>query len=490
MEIDLSGFAESTVDLLLQVDLVLDEGQAAPGATGAALLWGSPALYHRRPVEGWRPPSAGERPPNVILIGADTLRADHVGAFRDQALSPSLTPALDRLARESDVWLRAYSTFNSTNPSFASILSGLYGKNHGVYDFGTALSPEHVTLAERFSEAGYDTLAVISASHLGDHNSGLGQGFDSMVLSEHTFAGELPVDTAIEWISGREEPFFAWLHLFDPHTPHTPPGAFGAGLRPLRPTGLHPVGAWTPFRRVGDRGFDEPVLGGERDLYAGEVAYLDRQGDRLLGFLASRDLLEDTIIAFVADHGENLGEHGIDYRHTGLFETTTRVPLMIRWPGRAGPGAAERPETPSERGRRFEGLVQTLDLFPTLLAGAGLETPEGDGTDLRQLTYDGRPGRPAVFAEHADARGVMVRTATHRYMRSTGVPGVTDGAHLWNLEADPEERRDLAGRGLPVEAELSALLDRWLKARRKAPAAESRELSEEERKKLEALGYL
>lgn len=501
VEVDLSGFAASSVEILLQVDHVLEPGgdEAEPPAVdpAAAVLWGSPAVYDRQPVEGWRPPAASARPPNVIVIGADTLRTDHLGAWRAAPeLSPSLTPTLDRLAEESDVWLRAYATFNNTNPSFASIFSGLYGKNHGVYDFSTPLPAEHETLAELFSAAGFRTLAVISASHLGDHNSGLGQGFERVDLAEHTFAGEVPVDTAIDWISdgttssqdgGR--PFFVWLHLFDPHTPHTPPGPFAVGLRPVRPTGLHPAGSWVPFRRLGDRAFEEPVLGGERDLYAGEVAYLDRQVDRLLGFLDSRNLLEDTVIAFVADHGENLGEHGIDYRHTGLYETTTHVPLMIRWPERSGPGRGSA-AAPVARGRRFDGLVQTLDLFPTLLAGAGLESPEQDGTDLRQLTHDGRPGRRAVFAEHGGATGVMVRTATHRYVRMAGERGVADGAYLYDLEGDPQELRNLAGQGLPVEAELSALLDRWLRDRRSTPEAESRTLGEEERKKLEALGYL
>lgn len=494
VELDLSDFARSRVELLLQVDLVVPPGprrSAPPPPAGQvpALRWGSPAVYNRQPVEGWRPAPAEGNRPNVLILGADTLRADHVGPWRPSpSLSPSLTPALDRLAAESDVWLRAYSTFNTTNPSFASIFSGLYGKNHGVYDLKTPLPAAHRTLAEIFSEAGYETLAVISASHLGDHNSGLGQGFDRVLLADHTFAGERPMDAAMDWISGRREragdqappPFFAWLHLFDPHTPHTPPGPFAFGFRPFRPSGLHPVLAWTPFRTPGDRAFEEPVLGGERDLYAGEVAYLDRQIDRILGFLASRDLLDDTVIAFVADHGENLGEHGIDYRHTGLWETTTHVPLLIHWPdpeARAG-------------GRRLEGLVQTLDLYPTLLVAAGIEAPAQDGTDLRQLTHDGRLGRRAVFAEHAGGTGVMVRTATHRYVRMAGEPRIEDGAHLYNLVQDPAETENLAGRGSPVEEELSALLDRWLRDRREAPETESRELTDEETQKLKALGYL
>ena len=488
VEVDLEDFAHSRVELLMQIDPV--EAEVPPlrpaGGPPPSLLWGSPALYQRAPAE---PATARPERPNVLFLGLDTLRADHLGPWRSEVVAePSFSPAIDRLAAESDVWLGAYSTFNTTNPSFASIFTGLYGKNHGVYDLQTPLPPPHETMAELFSAAGYETLAVISASHLGDHNSGLGQGFDEVLRSEHTFAAELPVDHLMGWIEGRggradgsPPPFFAWLHLFDPHTPHTPPEPYSIGFRPWRSRGLSPVDAWLPFRRPGERSFTEPVLGGQEDLYAGEVAYLDRQIDRLLGFLESRGLLERTLVVLVADHGENLGDHGIDFRHQGLWDTTVHVPLLVRWPHRAG----ERPQ-----GRRIEGLVQTIDLFPTVLAAAGIEPPEQDGVHLEHLTGEGRRGRRVVFAEHASQAGAMARTATHKYIRLAGVPGIADGAYLYNLERDPDEETNLAGRGLPVEAELSALLGRWLKNRRPAPGTERRELDAEEREKLRALGYL
>lgn len=479
VEIDLSDYAESRVEILFQVDVRLGAPPLPDGARPAA-IWGSPAIYDREPVTSWRPPDPEH--PNVLILGIDTLRADHVGPWRPQpAFTPSLTPAIDRLAEQSDVWLHAYSTVNSTNPSFASIFTGLYVKNHGVYDLKTPLPAQHQTMAELFSGAGYQTLAVISASHLGDHNSGLGQGFDQVLLSQHTFAGELPVNQMMAWIQDRPAqapPFFAWLHLFDPHTPHTPPEPYATGLRPWRAAGLSPVSAWIPFRRPDDRTFSQPTLGGQTDLYSGEVAYLDHQVDRLLGFLESRRLLDDTLIVLVADHGENLGEHGIDFRHLGLWETTTHVPLLIRWPGRR------------HEGHRMDGLVQTIDLFPTVLDAVGIEPPAEDGIDLRQLTGDGRHGRRAVFAEHAEHGGAMVRTATHRYMRIAGVGGIEDGAYLYDLTQDPAEEHNLAGSGLQVEQDLEALLDRWLADRRPAPEAKPRNLTEEEKKKLQALGYL
>ncbi len=512
VELPLAGWAGGTVDLLFEVRPLAGEPAAgvvpaSPAAARATLppappaaLWGSPGVYSRRalpaPAAAGTGAGAGEGaapavPPtaraNVLLLGLDTLRADALGPW---GRTPTLSPEIDRLAAQSDVWLDAYTAFNVTNPSFASILTGLYGKNHGVYDLATPLPRAYTTLPELLRRHGYDTLAVIAASHLGDHNSGLGQGFRDVTLAGEHFAAELAVDMAMDWIASPERqarPWFAWVHLFDPHTPHTPPRPYATGSRPAAPYGLAPVAAWTPFRAPGPRAFDDPILGGQRDLYDGEVAYLDRQVGRLLGFLASRQLLGRTIVVLVADHGESLGEHGVLYRHVGLHETTTHVPLMIRWPD-----AAEGNVSTPPRGRRRRGLVQTIDLFPTLLAAVGLPAPPQDGEDLRELTAPGRRGRRAVFAEHAARLGVMVRTPEHKLILSAGNQRFfPDGSSLYDLRADPREERSLAGRGLAVERQLGELLRRWLAARRPPPAeALPRVLNDEERRRLEALGYL
>jgi arylsulfatase A-like enzyme len=479
VEVALSEYAGRDISLLLQVD----GPPHLPGQPFPSVLWGSPALYGRRPLPPAMPaarqPRADARRPNVLLLGIDTLRADELGPW---GRKPSLSPAIDRLAGESDVWLDAFSTVNATNPSFASMMTGLYAKNHGVYDLQTPLPREHTTLAERLAAAGYDTLAILSAHHLGDHNSGLGQGFADVTLADEHFAAELAVDMTIDWLAGHAppaggRPFFAWVHLFDPHTPHTPPRPFADGLRPAAVAGLAPVRLWVPFRTPGPRRFDEPVLGGNRDLYDGEVAYLDRQVGRLLDWLDSRGLLAGTLVVLVADHGENVGDHGILFRHIGLFDSTTHVPLLIRWPGR------------SREGRRIRGLVQTIDLFPTLLAAAGLPVPPQDGVDLRRLAARG--GRRAVFAEHSGKSGLMVRTRDAKYILSQGnVRPIADGAYLYDLAADTGETKNLAGRGLAAERELSDLLRRFMAERRGRPETRPQGLSPEEVRRLKSLGYL
>jgi arylsulfatase A-like enzyme len=479
---------EVTVDLARwagrDVELQLDVKRTRNGSRSCAMLWGSPEVVSR--AAGTAAPRPAGAPPSILLVGADTLRADALGAWGRR---PSVTPALDALAAESDVWLDAFSTSNATNPSFASIMTGLYVQQHGVRDLATPLPAAQVTLAERLAAAGYDTYAVIAAQHMNPPRSGLGQGFAAVASAEHTSAARLAVDRALSWLQRpRTRPFFLWLHLFDPHTPHLPPAPYAFGERAAAAFGLSPVRAWTRFRAGGLPAFRLPGLGADRDLYLSEVAYLDRQLDRLLGFLRSRGTLADTLVVFVADHGENLEDHGVRYRHAGLWDTTTHVPLMIRWPDRRAP-AAPAPAGGGARppARRLRGLVQTIDLFPTILAAAGRRAETGEGRDLRALVEGGRRGRPAVFAEQADGKGAAVRTTGWRYFVSAGSRVVPAGTYLYDLTRDPGELTNLAGAKRREEAELRALLAVWRRGAK--PRAAPSQLTAEEEAALRALGY-
>jgi arylsulfatase A-like enzyme len=475
--VDLSRWARR------DIGLHFDVRRATNGYRDCPMVWGSPAVLSRYvPASSPRLPKT---PPNVLLLAVDTLRADALGAWGRR---PTVTPALDALAAESDVFLDAFSTSNSTNPSFSSIHTGLYVQHHGVRDLRTPLPAVHVTLAERFAAAGYDTHAVLSAQHLDNVASGLGQGFATVDEAVDHSAARLAVDQAMNWLQRpRRKPFFLWVHLFDPHTPHMPPAPFALGQRAATRYGLSPVADWVSFRSGGLRPFRIPGLAADRDLYFGEVAYADREIDRLLGLLESRGQLGDTLVAFVADHGENLEDHGLAYRHAGLWDTTTHVPLMIRWPDRVASAPNVRGGAAITRGRRLRGLVQTIDLFPTLLAAAGLRPNTTDGRDLRTLVDGGRGGRPAVFAEQADGVGASVRTPSWRYFVSAGSKLVAPGAYLYDLRRDPGEVVNLAGKGRREEAELRAMLVRWRLDGK--PSAPRSKLTPEEEAALRALGY-
>ncbi len=475
VDVDLSSFADSSIKLVFRV--------AEPSRSTCRLAqWASPTVTSRG---SYRRAGAGERP-NVILIAADTLRTDALGTW---GRAPSVTPNLDRLAARSDVWLQAFTSSNITNPSFGSLMTGLYVKSHGVYNLKTPMPDSTATLAELLRREGYATAAVVSVRHLADF-SGLRQGFDRFRGPPGQFFAETAVNLAIRQLQEIDEPFFLWLHLFDPHTPQNPPAPFHLGYRPEGIGGLRPVSQWLPFREPGPRPFDvqrgEPRLLGHADLYPGEVSYLDWQLGRLLDFLESRQLLDDSLLIFVSDHGENLGEHNIYYNRVGFYDQVVHVPLLIRWPRQ-------------RRGTEQPMLVQHFDIFPTILRFLGIEAPPNDGIDLREATRSGR-GRSAVFANHANDNGEMVRSRDFKYYynrvpyRALGVepPGALlypRGGYLFDLTADPREQHNLAGSGRSQESSLAAALERW-RAGTPAERPASIELGAEDRERLEALGYV
>jgi arylsulfatase A-like enzyme len=480
-----ASFAPETVEVPLssrkeagRLELVVTAGtKPDPGCAELAALWGSPALLDRRPA----PRRTSLARSNVLMIGIDTMRADRIGP---RAELPSLTPAIDRLAAESDVWRHAYASSNSTNPSFLSVFTGLYPKRHGIYDLRTALPEEHTTLAEIFSQAGYRTLAVIAVRHLAPRFSGIGQGFQAVVAPEGHFTAETVVDEAIRKLDGVDEPFFAWLHFFDPHTPTLPPQPWASGRRSASLRGLAPGAEWIPFRPPGLRQLSKGVHG-HPDLYDAEVAYLDRQIDRLYGFLEERGLLDNTFIVLFADHGESLGEHDFLHKHVGLYEPTIHVPLIIRWPDRH---RHRRPEVSTGgQGRSFDGLVQTLDLFSTVLGATGLPVP--DGIDAKDLYELGESGRAVVFAEHANRFGSAIRIPRYKLIRMTGHPTLPDGYQLFDLENDPGETRDLAGGQLPAEGQLAAHLAEWTADASPIGPQQNRRAAPEDLERLRALGY-
>lgn len=468
VSVDLAEFAGKSVQLELEAN-----GAGETGDSRCEPYWGSAMLIDRHFGVAVR--GLAVEKPNVLFLTADTLRADALGTWGRE---PTPSPALDRFAGRSDVWMNAYSSINNTNPSFASLMTGLYVKNHRVFNLTTPLPKQHTTLAEILSEAGYATRAVVSAAHLG--RSGLRQGFDDFTQPRGQFFAETVVDMGIEWLQeGGEAPFFLWLHFFDVHTPHTPPSPYIRGVRPTEPAGMEPVANWEKFRRGGIPkiipGKPHPFSGNSK-LYMSEVAYLDRQIDRLLSYLDSHGLTEHTIIVFVADHGETLGERQSFYRHSGLYEETTHVPLMIRWPGQ-------------RKGRRVEGLVQHFDVFPTVLHALGLPVPVQDGVDLR-IGADGGGTREIVFANHANNRGEMARTDEHLLLVNRKIRNLRDGAHFYELGDDPKARKDLAAEQLPEQAELRKRLRSWLRDRRKLAAPVARKIGATERAQLKALGYL
>jgi len=279
---------------------------------------------------------------NVILITMDTLRADHLGCYGATEVQ---TPTLDALCKDSIVFDHAYSQVPLTWPSHAAILTGTYPFQNQVQDFtGQPLSPEFRTITQAFKQRDYATGAVVSAFVL-DRSWGLSRGFD---FYDDTFAAEEfqqkdvglvarraseSVNLAIGWLKRTpHRPFFLWLHLYDPHSPYDPPEPYRSQYR--------------------------------GHLYDGEVAYADHELGRLIAWLKQNQLYNSSLIVFLSDHGESLGEHGEQEHGFFVYNSTIHIPLILKPPA----GTPFHPQ-------RVNAPVETVALAPTLLGMAGLKDP-------------------------------------------------------------------------------------------------------------------
>jgi arylsulfatase A-like enzyme/Tfp pilus assembly protein PilF len=385
--------------------------------------------------------------PSVLLVTIDTLRADRVGAYGNR---DHLTPNLDALARGGTVFGEARASVPLTLPSHATILTGLEPPRHGVHDNGTYVLPGDVaTLATRLKAEGYATGAFVGAYVL-DRRFGLARGFDeyddriergderrSMLESERR--GEAVVSAAGAWLHTRSGPFFAWVHLYDPHAPYAPP---------------------SPFRETH-----------EDSRYDGEVAYTDSCVGRLLGAArsASGRGRTELLVTVLADHGESLGEHGELTHGFYVYDSTLRIPFIL-----AGPGVAA--------GERRTDLARTADVMPTVLGRLGLPVPPGiDGMDLHAQKTRGESYAESLYPRTFGWSGL--RSYRLGALKLIEAPR----PELFDLSADPEERNNLAGQRPEVESRLREALGALRRSERGAARAPADPEAEE---RLRALGYV
>ena len=384
----------------------------------------------------------------IVLITIDTLRADRLGAYGS---TRGLTPALDRFARGAVRFTAAVTQVPLTLPAHATILTGLHPAKHGVRtNDGYRLDAGVPTLAEALHARGYATGAFIGGYPL-QASSGLARGFDRYDDDFLRSAGvvERPADEVVRaataWIDQHQsQPFFAWLHLFDPHSPYTPPAPFAAAHA------------------------DAP--------YDGEIAYTDAAIGRLFGRLQLSGLFSRATVIIVADHGESLGEHGERTHGTFLYDATVRVPLLVKLPE----GTAARDVTVP---------VETADLAPTIASLADATLGAVDGQTLLPLISGraaGDPDRPA-YAESYYQNVLLgwsplraVRTGRWKFIEAPR-------PELYDLESDPGELRNR----VDDRAALASGLQRALPSpRADASASRAPTAAGESAERLRSLGYV
>jgi arylsulfatase A-like enzyme/Tfp pilus assembly protein PilF len=428
---------------------------------GVALLLAVAAVFSLPLAAQVRRSPARPARPNVLLITVDTLRADRLGAYGSKEVA---TPAMDGLARDSVVFERALSQVPLTLPSHAVILTGTYPFHNRVQDFsGQTLSPEFRTLAETFKQNGYATGAVVSSFVL-DRSWGLGRGFDfyydlfsgtsfleaNVALVERR--ADKSVDHALEWLKkSRNRPFFFWLHLYDPHSPYSPP---------------------------------EPFLSRYDSAYDGEVAYTDSQVGRLLTWLRQSGRYSNTLVVLLSDHGESLGEHGENEHGFFIYNSTLHVPLLVKPPAGAGvkPG-------------RVASAVETVSVAPTILELAKVR----DQAFQKQFQA---PSLLAAAKQQEDER--FAYSETFYPFSSFGWSPLrslhTDRYHyieaptpeLYELRADAGEKENLAPQLTAIASALKQQIEERVKkyAPAAAGASQGSTLSPEAAEKLRQLGYM
>jgi arylsulfatase A-like enzyme len=466
-------------------------------------------------------PAAPPRRPDVVLVVVDTLRADRMSCY---GYARPTTPVLDRLAERGAIFLDNTAQWPWTLPSMVTIFQGRYLTN-----YRDRLDEALPSLAELFQAAGYRTVGLVANCAV-DADQGFTRGFDHYDVNEcwedeerrverirdvHELRERMrePVRAALEpGPDGERPPLFLYLHAYDPHSPYRAHGELDAVLPEEGATPVEPEGWWE--RELAARGPAPPAgredwgpelrqLASMRARYDQEVRWFDAALGDILADLDALGISGDAVYALAADHGEGLWEHLTADSDAALrsaapskffyqlhggngYQQVMATPLLL-WGGGVPPARVEAP-------------VENVDLLPTLLELADLAPPEGlDGRSLVPLMRGETPDdwRELVFCY--GSHNVSVRHAPSGWKlilphgpRSEALGRVPE---LYDLDADPLERRDLAAENPEVVAWLAAEVGAWMERHPTASTMRGRmsELNAEARtklaEKLRALGY-
>jgi len=433
-------------------------------------------------------------PPNILLIVLDCVRYDGLGYFGNPR---PVSPRLDELATRSRCYTQARAAAVWTLESHASLFTGLYPRQHGVNAEHTFLATGIPTLAEVLSQLGYQTAAFSTNAWVGPH-FGLHRGFAHFFALWRLFPrlGHLPFplwEKALRklvlerrdkgaaklnrylrrwWQQQRdpERPFFLFALYLDAHLPYRPPRGYAERLLPaatLRAARQANQDAWAYM--AGQVTMTVQDFIGLRGLYDAEIAYVDACVGALLDSLAAAGGLENTVIIITADHGENIGEHGLMDHQYCVYDTLAHVPLIVHYPDAFPPGDDETP-------------VQHTDLFPTLLdlATATMAEPPPRPPLPGRSLLSPAPDRPLQVIQYtAPQRERFIRRYPHFDMAAHGFDRTFDAIvvrgyklirsnrgeiELYDLEDDPAESTDLVRAQPQRVAALTAELDAWLAA--------------------------
>lgn len=410
-----------------------------------------------------------KRRPNIVLLGIDSLRADHMSCYGYHRLT---TPHIDRFAASGTLFENAFSPYIPTTSGYASMLTGMdvFSTQVVALRHKGPLRPEIRTLAEILREEGYETVSV------GFEGNPASRGFDKYL----NFAGwgswkegrspkaENLNEVAIpelDRLASKRRPFFLFLRHMDPHAPYLPPGPFermfyhGDECDPNNRS-MDPVMSFKPFCDFFASWMPPGITDKDYVIaqYDGAIAYMDACIQRIFTALETKGILDETIVVITSDHGETLYDHECYFDHHGLYDCTLHVPLIIRYP----------PKVPA--GKRIRGYNRHQDLVPTLLELAEIET---------DIAFDGESLMTMVRGEKASLECEFYITEC-TWMRKHGwrtpqwklIVALEPDFHfkppveLYNLIEDPEENNNLAEAEPEVVSFLKSRMNAWIKKRK------------------------
>lgn len=477
------------------------------------LFWFSPLIQRSREPIG----SPVRRMPNLVLITLDTTRRDHLSLY---GYDRNTTPHLDQFARAGIVFDNAYSVSSWTLPSHASMFTGKIPTAHGASWSHWWVDSSETTMAEILHSAGYATAGFVSGPFLLS-SLNIAQGFDyyndqldfaggmrnyqlvRLIKSLIPFkfrwmdgqrGGKELTDLALSWIQrqNRKAPFFLFLNYFDPHDPYRPPPPYdqlyGSNYRgPM--TGF--IRGLYSDRRTGERrigGKNGPPLTAEdyqklRDLYDGEIRFMDDQIGRLLEYFNNTKMTSNTLFIIAGDHGESIGDHKlIDHGHT-LYQEQIRIPMMLVGPGFTG-------------GKRIQSLVRNIDVLPTLLEALRING---------SLRIQGKSFLPYLNNDQDDGRKYVgevsddPRTRVQPFQRD--LKAVIDGGwkffwsskktnQLFDLNNDPTESLDLISTGEHDASRLQQFLQQYLQTVEQKNASTQQNIDESTLESIKSNNYV
>lgn len=429
-------------------------------------------------LAGCGAPGGTASPPNILLISIDALRADHLGCY---GYERATSPFLDDTAAAGIRFSNAFVNTHGTPPSHTTMLSSLAQESHrvGVVEGDGAdpsLSvPNGVELVQEILlRNGWTTVAVTGGGYM-EEQFGYARGFEFFRDRARSIEqGTAMLVESLGHAINLERPVFAFYHTYQVHTPYLPPdgyrGMFGPESCAIEPT----AEALLPIQGRASRYLERDDFDCLAGLYDAEIRYTDDTLRSLFARLARLGFLDRSVVIVTADHGEEFGDHGGLLHRGSLFDELLHVPLIV-W------------GTDVPRGIVVDNLVSTLDLAPTVLALAGIPQPAiMSGRDLLSLPPSD-PSTEQIFSQYGSQ---IYGVRTHRWKLIVGREW-TDPM-LFDLQIDPHERTNVAGRHPDVADRLLEDLAAWRERQPRLDLADTPidTLPEQTEQRLRELGYV